>query len=112
MCHAGAYLGRYVVVVDDDVDVTDLHDVVWAMCTRSDPSRSLDVIQRAWSGPLDPAIHPDHKGFNGRLLIDACKPFEWRDQFPKPTGLTTAERDEIMARWGETLFGSPVAARA
>jgi UbiD family decarboxylase len=110
MCHAGAYLGRYVVVVDEDVDVTDLQDVVWAMCTRSDPARSVDTIQRAWSGPLDPAIHPDHKGFNSRLLIDACRPYEWRDQFPKPTGISAAERDEIMARWGDALFGTAAGA--
>ncbi len=33
-CQAGAYLGRYVVVVDDDIDVSDVNDVLWAMCTR------------------------------------------------------------------------------
>ena len=47
MCHAGAYLGRYVLVVDEDVDVTDLNDVVWAMCTRADPEQSMDLIKRA-----------------------------------------------------------------
>ena len=50
--HAGAYLGRYVIVVDDDIDVMDLNDVVWAMSTRSDPVESIDIIKRAWSGPL------------------------------------------------------------
>jgi 4-hydroxy-3-polyprenylbenzoate decarboxylase len=29
---------RYVVVVDDDIDVMNVEDVVWAMCTRTDPS--------------------------------------------------------------------------
>ena len=34
-CQTGAYLGRYIVVVDDDIDVYDMNDVLWAMCTRS-----------------------------------------------------------------------------
>ena len=71
---SGGYLGRYVVVVDEDVDPTNLEEVVWAMCTRSDPERSLDIIKRAWSGPLDPAIRPDKKGFNSRAIIDATRP--------------------------------------
>ena len=37
-CHAAAYLGRYTVVVDDDIDPTNLNEVLWAVCTRSDPS--------------------------------------------------------------------------
>ena len=28
-----------------------------------------------------PAIHPDERGFNSRLLIDATRPWEWRDRF-------------------------------
>jgi hypothetical protein len=38
-CQSGSYLGRFVVVVDDDVDPTDLFDVMWAMCTRCDPRK-------------------------------------------------------------------------
>ena len=36
-CHAAAYLGRYTIVVDDDIDPTNLNEVLWALCTRSDP---------------------------------------------------------------------------
>jgi len=100
MCHAGAYLGRFVVVVDEDIDPTNLEDVMWAMCTRSDPERSIDLIKRAWSGPLDPAIHPDEKGFNSRLIIDACRPFEWKDRFPPVCNLTAEEQQVARERWG------------
>ncbi|MCZ6813240.1 MAG: UbiD family decarboxylase, partial [Alphaproteobacteria bacterium] len=31
----GAYAGKYVVVVDEDIDVTNLEEVMWAMVTRS-----------------------------------------------------------------------------
>lgn len=55
-CGTGAYMGRYVVVVDDDFDPFDMNDVMWALYTRTDPSKDIDLIRRCWSGPLDPII--------------------------------------------------------
>ncbi|MBX5492394.1 MAG: UbiD family decarboxylase [Chloroflexi bacterium] len=113
MCHAGAYLGRIVVVVDEDVDVTDLNDVIWAVCTRSDPEQSIDIIKRAWSGPLDPIIHPSRKGFNSRLIIDACRPFEWRQEFPRVAEASAELMERTRAKWGDYILGgapSPVGA--
>ncbi len=103
MCRTGAYLGRYVIVVDDDIDVTDLNEVMWAVVTRSDPETSLDIIHRAWSGPLDPAIAPDKKGFNSRLIIDACRPWEWRDKFPPAIGPSPEVKRETREKWGYLL---------
>lgn len=105
MCHTGAYLGRYVVVVDDDIDVTDLEQVVWAMCTRSDPERSIDFIKRAWSGPLDSAIRPEEKGYNSRALIDATRPWEWRDKFPQVNAPSAAYAQKAREKWGHLLSG-------
>jgi UbiD family decarboxylase len=110
MCHAGAYLGRYVIVVDEDVDVTDLNDVVWAMCTRADPEQSMDIIKRAWSGPLDPIIKTEKKGFNSRMIIDACRPFEWRHEFPAVAEASVELMDKTRAKWGDLILGpAPVA---
>lgn len=103
MCRVGAYLGRIVIVVDDDIDVTDLGDVMWAVCTRSDPEGSIDLIKRAWSGPLDPAIRPDKKGFNSRLIIDACRPWEWRDEFPPAIGPSVEVKRATREKWGHLL---------
>ena len=85
-CHVGAYAGKYVVVVDDDIDVSNLEEVIWAMITRSDPATSIDIIHNAWSTPLDPRIPPEDrlKGqlTNSRAIIDATRPYAWRDKFP------------------------------
>ncbi len=59
MCHVAAYCGRYVVVVDDDIDPSDLQEVMWAILTRSDPATSIEIIRGAWSTPLDPRIEPE-----------------------------------------------------
>ena len=97
-----AYIARAVVVVDPDIDITNLTDVMWAVMTRCDPERDVTILRRAWSGPLDPAIHPDERGFNSRLLIDATKPWEWRERFAEP--VVTAEMTRAAReKWGWIL---------
>ena len=85
-CRSAAYAGKYVVVVDDDIDASDLEQLMWAMCTRSDPATSIDIIRNTWSTPLDPSIPPweKEKGnfTNSRAVIDACRPFHWKEQYP------------------------------
>jgi len=104
MCHVGAYCGRYVVVVDDDIDVSDLQELIWAMLTRSDPATSIDIIRNAWSTPLDPRIEPERKAVgdntNSRAIIDACRPWHWRDQFPKVNLPTPEERRIAQEKFG------------
>jgi 4-hydroxy-3-polyprenylbenzoate decarboxylase len=85
-CHVGAYAGKMVVVVDDDVDVTNLDELVWAMVTRCDPATSIDIVHNAWSTHLDPRISPEDKKkgqlTNSRLIVDATRPYAWKDRFP------------------------------
>jgi 4-hydroxy-3-polyprenylbenzoate decarboxylase len=107
MCHAGAYAGKYVVVVDDDVDVSNLEDLIWAMVTRSDPATNIDIITKTWSTPLDPRIPPEQKtggdNTNSRAIIDACRPFHWRDQFPKVNMPSPETARKAMAKFGYLL---------
>jgi UbiD family decarboxylase len=113
-CRAGAYLGRYVIVVDEDVDIYDTDDVLWALATRSEPATDIDLIRRAWSGPLDPVIPPDQKGFNSRAIIDATKPFEWKDRFPPVSAITAEQQADVERRWSHLFRAAgppaPVAA--
>ena len=50
-CQSGSYLGRFVVVVDEDVDPSNLFDVMWAMCTRCDPARGHRDLPPRLVGP-------------------------------------------------------------
>jgi UbiD family decarboxylase len=101
-CGAVAYINRMVVVVDEDIDIYDLADVWWAIMTRCDPDRDVTIIDRAWSGPLDPAIHPDERGHNSRLLIDATRPWEWKDRFAEPV-VTKEMSRATREQWGWIL---------
>ena len=101
--HAGAYLGRYVIVVDDDIDPTKTFDVLWALATRSDPVDSIDILRRCWSGPLDPRIEPGKKGFNSRAIIDATRPFEWMKDFPPVAESTPELKKKVFDKWRHVI---------
>ena len=71
--HGRLYNGKWTVVVDDDVDCSDIDQVLWAMGTRFDPMTDIDFVQKAWSSGRDPMFLPGN--FNNRILIDACQPY-------------------------------------
>jgi UbiD family decarboxylase len=100
---AAAYMNRYVVVVDDDIDVTDLGEVVWAMSTRTDPAVDIDVIGRTWGSKLDPMLAPDSPPYNSRAVIDACRPYERKDTFPKVAQSDPQYLREVQAKWRDLL---------
>lgn len=93
--------------MDDDVDVTDLNEVVWAMCTRSDPETSIDIIKRAWSSRIDPMVSPEDrvrgKFPNSRAIIDATRPWEWKDAFPKVNAPSRELLAKTKEKWGFLL---------
>jgi len=100
---SGAYIGRYVIVVDEDIDPTDTDQVLWALSTRSDPESSIDIVRRCWSGPLDPIIPKNQKGFSSRAVIDACRPYEWKDEFPPVVGASPEEAARVRAKYAQIL---------
>ena len=85
-CHVGAYGGRWVIVVDDDIDVSNLQELIWAALTRADPVKDIDFLRGAWNSPADPRIEPADRAkgnvTNSRMIINACRPFHWRNEFP------------------------------
>ncbi|MFL5100863.1 MAG: hypothetical protein ACJ8E5_09690, partial [Xanthobacteraceae bacterium] len=68
---------------------------------------SIDIIHNAWSTPLDPRIEPERKAkgdyTNSRAIIDACRPWHWRDQFPAVNDLTPEQRRIAMQKFGHLL---------
>jgi 4-hydroxy-3-polyprenylbenzoate decarboxylase len=109
-CRSGAYLGRYVIVVDEDIDITNTEEVIWAISSRSEPVDSIQILRRCWSGPLDPRIPVGEKGFNSRAIIDATRPYEWRDKFPKSSGHSRELKDKVAGDW-KTFLNEKVGGR-
>jgi len=101
-CRPGAYLGRYVIVVDEDIDIYNPDEVIWALSTRSEPE-NIDILRRCWSGPRDPAIPKERKGFNSRAIIDATRPYEWRDQFPPVNAVSDEFKSELDKKYAALI---------
>ena len=64
---------KLVIVVDDDIDVFDESDVLWAVATRMQADRDLVVIAGSLGALLDPSA--DDRGVTAKLGIDATRPF-------------------------------------
>ncbi len=104
---AHSYMARVIVVVDDDIDPSNLADVMWAVTTRCEPADNIDILRNAWSSALDPRIAPADKErgvtSHSKAIIEACRPFAWRDQFPTPSALAAEEARAIEAKWGDKI---------
>jgi UbiD family decarboxylase len=102
----GASMYRYYVAVDDDIDPVELKQVIWAMCTRVDPEESIQIL-KSWTSDLDPRLAPEKRDKGdftmSRMLIDACKPFTWRERFPLSNKFSAEKRREIIAKWSRVL---------
>ena len=107
---ANSYMGRIVVVVDDDVDPSNLADVMWAVTTRCEPSEQIDIVRSAWSSALDPRIPPEDKArgvtSHSKAIIEACRPFAWMERFPPTSAISQEEARLIEEKWGAVLKGA------
>jgi 2,5-furandicarboxylate decarboxylase 1 len=64
---------KYVIVVDDDVDVFSLSDVMWAVATRVRAEKDIIFIPGAKGAILDPTSDPNDFTLT-KMGIDATKP--------------------------------------
>ena len=85
LCPEASYMNRYVVVVDEDIDYMNLEEVIWALCTRVDPAADIEILRKTQGSKVDPMRREPGPTYNSRALIDACKPFDWIDEFPQVT---------------------------
>jgi 4-hydroxy-3-polyprenylbenzoate decarboxylase len=98
--------GLFVIVVDDDIDITNEKDVMLAISSRA----NLDNIQKI-SGIMTKAGAPkkipnpgdDVSYVNDRIIIDACWPYERRRKFPKSTAFSAQYQQETLKKW-KSLF--------
>ena len=106
-CHAGAYCNRWTIVVDDDIDPTNMNDVLWAMCTRCDPRDQLDVIEGGWSSALDPMCYdPVNDKRNSRVVVNACIPFNRIATFPSIARASKELDARMRKKWAADLPAS------
>lgn len=78
---------KHVILVDEDVDIFDTDDVLWAMTTRFQGDRDIVTIPGVRCHPLDPSSNPDYApsigdiGISTKTIFDCTVPFSMKDRF-------------------------------
>ncbi len=104
-CGVGAYMSRYSVVVDEDIDPANLQEVMWAVATRTDPAVDIDVIQRGMGSKNDPMFvaYRYAAPFSSKAVIDACRPWDHLAEFPAVAEASKELQDKTRAKWKDLL---------
>jgi UbiD family decarboxylase len=104
-CGVGAYMSRYSVVVDEDIDPSNLQEVMWAVATRTDPAIDIDIIQRGMGSKNDPMFvaYPYAAPFSSKAIIDACRPYEHLEEFPAVAEASRELQEQVRKKWKDLL---------
>ena len=65
---------KLVIVVDDDIDVTNEEEVLWAVATRFQAKDDAVIVPRSLTNVLDPS---SEGGVSSKMMLDATAPLEW-----------------------------------
>jgi len=67
---------KYVIAVDEDINVYDEADVLWALSLRSQPNKDIFIVPDAMGARLDPSTPLDDRfPYSSKMGIDATKPY-------------------------------------
>jgi 4-hydroxy-3-polyprenylbenzoate decarboxylase len=96
---------KFVIVVDDDIDVREWKDVMWAVSTRMDPVRDVTLIDHTPIDYLDFAS--PESGLGGKIGLDATNklPPETTREWGRPIRMTDAIVAEVTRKWPQ--YGLP-----
>ena len=92
---------KFIIVVDEDVDVRDWKEVVWAMTTRMDPVRDAVMVERTPIDYLDFASPVS--GLGGKMGLDATNkwPGETDREWGTPIKMDPDVRARVDAMWAD-----------
>jgi UbiD family decarboxylase len=96
------------IIVDEDIDIEDPKDVLWAVGTRCEPTTGINIhtIQTNWV--FNPSLTMAERQKKGqypfsRMIINACRPYKLRAELP-PVNLFSREmREQARGKWGKVL---------
>ncbi len=92
---------KFIIVTDDDVNVRDWKEVIWALTTRVDPQRDTLIADHTPIDYLDFASPV--AGLGSKMGIDATNkwPGETGRQWGEPIAMDDATRRRVDALWDE-----------
>jgi 4-hydroxy-3-polyprenylbenzoate decarboxylase len=90
---------KFVIVTDDDVNVRDWKDVIWAMSTRMDPARDITLVENTPIDYLDFAS--PLAGLGSKIGLDATSKWkgETEREWGRPISMDAATRQRVDSIW-------------
>ena len=88
---------KFIIVTDDDVDIRDWKEVIWAITTRVDPARDTLIVENTPIDYLDFASPVS--GLGGKMGLDATN--KWPAETTRPWGKTITMDPAIKTRVDE-----------
>jgi 4-hydroxy-3-polyprenylbenzoate decarboxylase len=85
---------KFIIVTDDDVDIRDWKEVVWAVTTRMDPVRDTTLVEHTPIDYLDFASPVS--GLGGKMGLDATN--KWPGETTREWGRTIRMDAAVEAR--------------
>lgn len=102
-----ARMVKTVIVVDEDVDPFDWTQVEWALATRFQPERDVEILKDMLGSILDPslpAIERERRtSRTSKLVLDATQPLG--ADYPPKCGFDPAVVERVLQKWAR--FGLP-----
>ncbi len=91
---------KFIIVTDDDVNVRDWKDVIWAVTTRMDAARDCTIVENTPIDYLDFASPVS--GLGSKIGFDATNkwPGETRRQWGRPIAMSDEVKRRVDALWG------------
>ena len=91
---------KFILVTDDDIDVRDWKEVIWAMTTRVDPARDTLLVENTPIDYLDFASPVS--GLGSKMGIDATNkwPGETTREWGQPIAMSAEVKARIDSIWG------------
>jgi 4-hydroxy-3-polyprenylbenzoate decarboxylase len=96
---------KFVIVTDDDVNVRDWKDVVWAMTTRMDPARDITLVENTPIDYLDFASPVS--GLGSKIGLDATSKWkgETTREWGRPIKMDADTKARVDAMWDQLGIG-------
>ena len=85
--------------VDEDINIEDPNEVLWALTTRFQPATDMFVIPRSITSSLEPSAEAD--GFTSKLMLDLTIKENFRGEVAEPT---EGMREMVLQKWKEYGF--------
>jgi len=97
--------------VEDDIDPSNLDQVIWAMCTRCRIEKQIQIIQNCHTNNVNTAIPLKEKRSSdkavpltqGRIVIDACRDVKWQEDWYPLAKVSNELRNKLLDKWHQVF---------